>query len=381
MKTKTIALIQAATSSLEGIANFTFPYTLAVISAWIKHAMPKVEVYLAHSVADALAADEIWCTSLSEDWGNALALGKVFTEEGKKFVVGGHHATALPMTMPYGRVHTGALENVRHISELPLPDWTLFPNIHDKPGMIMTSRGCPFSCNFCSSSAFWKSYQTKSPFKVVEEIKLLANIGISEIIIFDDLFTLDIRRLKIITELICAEGLDYINYSCLVRSDTVNPEIITLLKKMGVKAVAFGSESGDDGILKLMNKQTTVSKNINAIKLLYSMGYTPNTSIVIGYPGESKDTLKRTCDYIETIRPLTSIVDIYPVIPYPGTKLWNIFMDIYNPDIMNFDWETLSLRSNTVAWDKYFILSDKCSKNDLKNVADWNMRYYRNHPV
>jgi len=377
-KRKIIALIQANQESLENSANFTFPYTLAVLSAWIKKTMPDVEVFLAHNIIDALVADEIWCSSLSEDWENALALGKFFTEEGKKFVVGGHHATALPMTMPYGQVNIGPLENIRHIDELPLPDWSLFPNIHDKPGMIMTSRGCPFSCNFCSSSAFWKSYKEKSPFKIVQEIKQLANLGLSEIIIFDDLFASNVKRLRNVCDLICSEGLNYINYNCLVRSDTINHEIIYLLKKMGVKAVAFGSESDEDKILKMINKKTTVSKNINAINLLYDMGYTPNTGLVIGYPGETKDTLKRTCDYIEKIRPFTGIIDVYPVIPYPGTPLWNIFINMYNPDIMNFNWSSLALRSNAVSWEKYFLLSNSCSKEDLKNVSNWNMRHYNN---
>lgn len=375
-KVRKIALMQAAAVTLEGAADFVFPYTLATLSAWIKHTSPGTEVVLAVKPQEALTADEVWCTSLSEDWGNAICLGRYFTEHGVKFLVGGHHATALPETMPYGQVFRGPVEQVKNIDDLPLPDWSLFGEPQKKMGVLMTSRGCPFSCNFCSSKAFWKGYQCKSPEKVLTEIRQLADMGMNKIIIFDDLFTVDRKRLAKIAEMIVAEGLNGINYSCLVRSDTVNIEILSILRKMNVNDVAFGSESGDDNILRAMNKNNTVAHNLRAVSLLHVMGYTPNTSLVIGYPGENRASLKRTCDYIENIRKYTGVIDIYPVIPYPGTPLWNIFREKYNPDLTNFDWTSLALRSNAVSWDKYHLLSDECTVNDLRSAAEWNARHY-----
>lgn len=371
---KSIALMQAVNSGIGGAADFTFPYTLAVISAWIKRENPETEVFFTADAQEAVRADEVWCTSLSEAWDSAVALGKAVTEAGRAFFVGGHHATALPGTMPWGTVRRGRLENYRHLDELPLPDWSLFPNIQEHPGVLMTSRGCPFSCRFCSSRAFWGGYAEKSAERVLAEIRQLAGLGLKDIVIFDDLFTANKERLKRICALVRAEGLHALNFHYLLRSDTVSDEVLLLLRGMNVVSLSFGSESGDDAMLLAMNKKTDVRRNLQAIRLMNRYGYRPDTSLVIGYPGESKESLKRTCDYIERIRPHAGRIDVYPVIPYPGTPLWDVFVGLYKPDLSTFDWMSLALRANGVDWDNYHLLADRCSKQDLRRVAEWNAR-------
>lgn len=378
-KQKKIALISASslTTSLDGAADSTLPYTLAITSAWIKQEHPNYEVFLANSVKEALESDEVWCSSLSEFWNETIELGRICTEAGKALVVGGHHATALPETMPYGKVLRGPLETCSDINELPMPDWSIFTDadMEKRSGLLMTSSGYPLKCSFCSPQSFGGEVSIKSPERVLAEILQLTELGVSNVVIFDDLFAFNPTRLKSIADIICSYGLNSLTYSCLIRSDTINNEVLTSLRKMNVKDIAFGSESGSNVILKAMNKGTTVEKNIKAFKLLKAFGFKPNTSLVIGYPGETAETLKATVKYIETIRPMAGTIDIYPLIPYPGTPIWKHFMDMYKPDLQHFDWSSLALRSNAVDWEKYKILTDGCTKNDLRGICNWNAKY------
>ena len=356
---------------LEKSADFTNSYTLASISAWIKKVTPHVEVIFSEDLGELLKCDEIWCTATSEAWGEVNRLGKLITKHGKKFLVGGHHATALPQTLQYGVAFRGGLENYSHPDQLPLPDWSIFEN--NKKHMIMTSRGCPYECNFCSSRSFWRKYETKSPKRVIEEIQYLKWIGSREINIFDDLFTANKKRLREIVTLIEKHELNNIVYSCLVRSNTVDQEVIDLLKRMNVMSLAFGAESGSDRVLKLMNKNATVSNHQRAIDLLSSNDIRPTLSFIAGYPGETRGDLEQTREFIEKNRDKCDIIEIYPCIPFPGTLVWNYFVDKYDiKSLKKFNWPSLSVSIDNINWNDYYILTNKYGKNYLIELIEWN---------
>lgn len=361
-----IALTQA---HLEKSADFTKSYTIATLSAWIKKNKPSAEVYYAENVRELLDADEVLCTSTSEAWGKVNELGKIITEEGKRFVVGGHHATAFPESLSYGEAFAGPIEGCAYnINMLPFPDWSILPEDNNKRFILMTSRGCPFRCSFCSSAAFWKKYIPKSPARVIAEIMQLHTLSAKSICIFDDLFTADKNRLREIVKRIKSQGLDKVTYSCLVRSDSVDEETAALLAEMNVTEIAFGSESGSDKILQLMRKKTTVVQNLSVFKLFAAYGSrVSSTSLVLGHPGESPQTLEETEEYISLIRPFCANITIYPLIPFPGTPVWQLFCQKYQPDFKIFDWSSLAIDQDTFSWDSYRILSNECSLEILKD--------------
>lgn len=356
--------------SIPGNADYTNSYTMATISAWLKKTRPHDEVLYSSQLDVLLDCDEVWCTATSDSWNLVNELGRDVVAHGKRFLVGGHHATALPQTLRYGSAFRGPLERYDHIDELPWPDWGIFPE--KKRPIVMTSRGCPYQCNFCSSSNFWKCHQTRSAAKVVEEIRHLVRQDTKEIVLFDDLFAVNKNRLRSIVDQCQREGLLGIEYSCLVRSNLIDVEMIELLKALGVKHLAFGAESGSDRVLALMNKKATVEQHQQAIDLLVAGGFRPTMSLIAGYPGETAEELAETCRFIERNRAQCDIIDIYPCTPFPGTVLWNWFVETKKIDVYTFCWQSLNLNAQTMDWDRYSLLTNGYSRKHLAEIVNWN---------
>ncbi|GHV55255.1 hypothetical protein FACS1894206_09440 [Deltaproteobacteria bacterium] len=163
-------------------------------------------------------------------------------------------------------------------------------------------------------------------------------------------------------------GLNKISYSCLVRADTVDEETAALLAEMNVTDIAFGSESGSDKILRLMRKKTTVAQNLSVFKMFSGYGNRVSaTGIILGHPGESSRTLEETEEYITLIQPFCANIVVYPLIPFPGTPIWELFRQKYQPDFETFDWSSLAIDQKTFSWAGYRILSDECSLDALKD--------------
>ncbi|MDR2488067.1 MAG: B12-binding domain-containing radical SAM protein [Desulfovibrio sp.] len=369
MRRQRIALTLASNSET-ATATFTYPYGMAVIAPLLKQKFPNTEVFFSLNEREILEADLVCCSGLTNAWSQVNKLGEKVTAQDKRFIVGGQHVTALPHTLKFGEPFIGPLECLAQISRQPLPDWTIFPDMHlpGKTHVVMTSRGCPFKCRFCSSSAFWNGYYPLPVNRVIAEISELATLGVRNISIFDDLFTVDAKRLKNLVERIIAAGLNSIDFSCLVRADSVAPEVLELLRMMNVNNVAFGAESGSDVILKMMNKKTTVKQNQHCIDLLNSFGYIPNSGIVIGFPGETPETLALSYEFINKNRG-KCLIEIFPVHPLPGTWLWEFFMQKYSPDLDNFNWSSLSIQHNMADWANYHLLTDGCTVEDLKQFC------------
>lgn len=181
---------------------------------------------------------------------------------------------------------------------------------------IFSSRGCPYRCAFCNS---FNGYHKRSPEHFVGEIEsILGNYGNIRFRIKDDLFARDIDWLKDFVSIV-----PKIKYDCLSRAG-YNPKVPELLKESGCSLVSIGIESGSNTILKSMNKGTTVGVNRQAIKGLKDAGIQTLTWMIVGFPGETWDTVKETVGFLNDSAP--DIVTVYPLIPYPGTDVWN------NPD-------------------------------------------------
>lgn len=374
---KRIAITHASGSDS---LDYCTSYTIACISALIKRSNPNVQTFYTEAIDEMLQADEIWCSASSQMMNRVNKYGKTLTDAGKTFIVGGQHISMLPQTLKYGTAFIGPLEDVRSIDELPFIDLEVFAKdyLSDKQITVMSSRGYPFSCNYCSSQVFWDKYFCQSPKRFVSELKHIASYGVTNINIFDDLFVMSIDRLRNIVELIESEGLNQLNYSCLIRSDILNEEIINLLKRMNVTTVAFGAESGSNRILKLMNKKATVEDHIRAIKLLNENDLVFGSGLIIGYPGEDRASLEQSIEFIKTYDRHNSIV-FFPAIPYPGTKLWDFFVEKYNINIHNFDWDYLSLEGNKFNPDKYYNLCEGISNEDIDATIRWNVDRINNN--
>ena len=184
---------------------------------------------------------------------------------------------------------------------------------------VMTSRGCPFSCDFCSQPIFGKVFRARDASKVVDEIEEAVSLGYSRIWFADDCFTLDHNRLVSICDEIIKRRLK-VGWECLSRVDTLDTETIDKMKQAGCLRMFFGIESGNNEILAIMKKQITTKQAYEAIQLCKKKGIKAGAFFILGYPGENGKTILDTVRFASSL-PLDYLSFTLPY-PIPGTSLF-----------------------------------------------------------
>ena len=222
-------------------------------------------------------------------------------------------------------VRTPTRPFIQNLDELPRPAYKYFPlekyRLFGRRMLpIMTSRGCPAQCSFCTTARmFGKAFRARSPKNIVDELEWLRDMhGTDAFSFYDDTFTLDKKRaIKICEEIKNREiGLPW---DCQTRVSVVSEEILRKMRQANCQQVFFGVESGCQKILDAVHKGTTVEQNEKAIRLAKDAGLFVAISVIIGYPGETKEMLQETIDLIRKAEP----DDVYMCVatPYPGTEL------------------------------------------------------------
>jgi anaerobic magnesium-protoporphyrin IX monomethyl ester cyclase len=189
---------------------------------------------------------------------------------------------------------------------------------------LITSRGCPFHCDFCSRAVFGNKFRTRSPWNIVNEMEIIKKLGYDRIWFSDDCFTLNRKRLLSICDEIIQRGLG-INWECLSRVDAVDEETAVKMKEAGCVRVFFGLESGNDSILALMNKQASVSQGKSAVLTFKKAGIEVGAFFIVGYPGETDKTILDTVRFASSL-PLDYLSFTMPY-PIPGTPLYERLKD------------------------------------------------------
>lgn len=186
-------------------------------------------------------------------------------------------------------------------------------------GMI-TSRGCPGRCTFCNGDLFGSVIRFRSAEKMVEEIKFLQkNYGIKDIVFYDDTFTSNRKRVREFCRLILENNLD-LTWSCFSRVDTVDLEILKEMKKAGCHQIMYGVESGDPQILENINKKISLQKVEEAVAYTKKAGLDVRLAFMLGNPGETEQTLKKTIKFAIDLDP--DLVSFNITTPYPGTQMF-----------------------------------------------------------
>lgn len=217
----------------------------------------------------------------------------------------------------------------RHL--LPMEDyvkWSPRGKTNKRTASIITSRGCPFNCNFCSVHpvAGYK-WRARSPENVLSEIKkLISEYGIEHIEFEDDNLTLNpVRAVKIF------EGLCEINGNITwstpngVRLDTLNYSLLKKMKDSGCSLLTLAVESGDPAILKAMNKRLNVERIEEVVSWCAEIGIPTFCFFMLGYPGETKGSFKKTLNFAEKLKKMgAEHYSISITKAYPGTELGKI---------------------------------------------------------
>ncbi len=194
-------------------------------------------------------------------------------------------------------------------------------NSYNRYMPVITSRGCPYNCNFCFHPG---SFRVRSPENVANEIELyIQRYNVDFVYFIDDLFMSSKRRvLSMCREL--GERAFNLKFKIKGRINIVDQEILDALKDVGCVAIFYGAESADQEILDYMNKQISVQQIENAIRMTSNNEILVHTSAMLGQPPETRITAKKT---IKMMAKLMDGHERFPrqlsaVTPYPGTKLY-----------------------------------------------------------
>ena len=183
---------------------------------------------------------------------------------------------------------------------------------------VMSTRGCPFQCEFCSNVIFGGSYRERSPENVVDEIEEVIKMGYERISFADDVFTMNKTRVIQICEEILRRKLRF-QWECLGRVDTVDYGLAIAMKQAGCERIFFGIESGNEAILKLMKKMITTDQARFAVEEARRAGLQVGAFFILFYPGDTDETALQTLQFALSL-PVDYLGLTMPY-PLPGTQL------------------------------------------------------------
>jgi len=228
-----------------------------------------------------------------------------------------------------GKIVNNPSERIIDLDVLPLPAYDLLPmdkyssNDYEKPfSVIMTSRGCPYNCVFCLKAMMPGRYIVRSVEKVIEEIEyLINNFQIKSVFFQDWEFFIDGDRVERICSAIIDRGLRFSWGANARATDIIKSRgIMPLVKRAGCINVNLGMESASDRVLIEINKKITSADLRSAIDILKENGVAGGYCVLLNAPGENRQTIKETIDFI--VENNLQVKQFLPVIPYPGTVLF-----------------------------------------------------------
>ncbi len=295
-------------------------------------------------------------------------------------------------------IETSQRQDIQDLDSLPFTNYEFFPmDIYFRnmgvgvPGVktinMLTSRGCPYKCTFCSRT--FKGSRLRSIDNLIEEIGLLgAKYGIRGIGFADELVLINKKRAYELCEKI--KPLK-VYWNCQGRANIVDLELLKAMKSAGCTSVGYGVESGSQKILDSMNKRVTVKQNELAITNTIKAGMTPIVQMIYGYPGEDQETIRETVDFFDRVHfyPPVGYGDphVSLLTPLPGSP---IYEDLLHDGRIGSEEEYLlgleqgyyigcPLRINLTQFDDDELLERRL---ELINQLHANFqKYTRKHPV
>ena len=226
-------------------------------------------------------------------------------------------------------------ETIKNPDEIPFPDRDIinndryrgFPFLSNKFTDIMTGRGCPYTCTFCTAGTYWgNTSRLRSPESVVQEFKECVNkYGIKTFFLLDETFSLNVKRAKDICDLLIKENLG-IQWGCETRVDLVTDELLNKMHEAGCVYLHFGVESGSQKVLDFIKKGQTVEQIKTAFKLCKKYKIETCATIIVGTPVDTWDDYHKTIGLMKEINP--DYIAISPFIPLPGSPSFKQFKEM-----------------------------------------------------
>ena len=232
---------------------------------------------------------------------------------------------------------------------------------------IITSRGCPYHCAYCSKPIFGSKFRAQSPERVITEITYLKErFGVKEIAFYDDVFTLDKKRAIAIADGILKKGIK-IFWTCEARVNLVDKELLRHIKQSGCYAIAYGIESASQEILDTLYKDITLEQVEEAVRISREVGLQTIGYLMVGSPGESPETISKTIQFAKKLK--LDFAQFSVTTPFPGTELY----DLLGNKGENIPWESF-IYDGADSQRLPLFENSQLTKNDIRY---WTRRAYR----
>lgn len=328
------------------------PLGIMYLSATLKKAgfsVQCLDLGLGHTL-DMITSSIVGVSFTTPQKDEAFLISKKMKELGKTTIAGGPHPTSagaeckehfdyvikgeadvvLPVFLFYRMAKKSHYDfpviscvEFTNIDAFPFPDRFALPikdyqyTIDRTPATtIMTSRGCPANCSFCGKIS--KRFRVQSAERTVDEIEYIhETFGFRAFMIFDDVFIADKNRLEIVSNMLHEHNFIF---RCFARSNLITEGSVASLKRMHTVEVGIGVETGSLEVLKKNMKGTTPATNLKAFQLLQDAGIRAKAFIIVGLPGETKETLEETVRWLKMAKPYDVDVSIFQ--PMPGSAIY-----------------------------------------------------------
>jgi anaerobic magnesium-protoporphyrin IX monomethyl ester cyclase len=224
---------------------------------------------------------------------------------------------------------------IRNIDELPLPAWDLVDmeaylsawqtRTGERRAAVLTSRGCPFDCSWCSKPTFGRTYRQQSVDRALEELNALhREYRVDYVRFCDDVFGVDRRWLEELLDRMIADG-PHLAFECLARVDLLKPDLLDRMKEAGLQRVYLGVESGSQKMLDTMNRGTRLAQIERVAESLRAHQVRQFWFLMLGYPGETLEDIEATLQLFRRFSPEEYSVSI--AVPVPGTRFYDAVKD------------------------------------------------------
>lgn len=270
-------------------------------------------------------------------------------------------------------VRTSASVESTSLADEPV-DYGLFPRKAVGEFVSMrTAKSCPFACAFCSYPRLAGKYVSEGVETVERDLDRIRDVGtVTTLTFIDDTLNVPLRRFKDILRMMIRNGYGF-RWNGFLRADHVDDECIGLMQRSGCEGVFLGVESGSDAMLERMNKSSRSIHYRRVIPRLRDAGILTHCSLIIGFPGETRDTVRETVDLLEDARPDTYRAQVWYC--DPSTPIWSR-RDAVGLVGRQSDWRHATMDAGTAAdiVDELF-LTARASVWLPQGFESWNLFY------
>jgi anaerobic magnesium-protoporphyrin IX monomethyl ester cyclase len=215
--------------------------------------------------------------------------------------------------LPFPAYHK--LAGFPHSYMLPIFNYPRTPNTS-----CISSRGCPYACSYCDRSVFRRSFRYNSAHYLYEHLRYLKErFGIRHINFYDDQFTFNRERVDEFTGMMIDRPLD-MSFNCAVRAEHIDQELVARMRQAGCWMMSLGIETGDQELLAQHRQNADLEMLAEKIRMIKSAGLRTKGLLMIGLPGESEQSIRRSMEYVFSL-PIDDF-NLAKFTPFPGSPIY-----------------------------------------------------------